>query len=117
MTTAEDAAAAIVKELAVRGDDSPGQFGFASRERVKGVLEASGWTAIEIRPVDLPCSLPAAQLPSYVTRMGPYGRVRNALDDTVRARADSAVLAALDPYIAGDQVRFTSACWLVTGVA
>jgi hypothetical protein len=40
-------------------------------------LEASGWTAIETRPVDIACSLPVVKLPTYVTRMGLYGRVRN----------------------------------------
>jgi SAM-dependent methyltransferase len=117
MTTAERAAAPIVKELAIRGDDSPGQFAFASEARVKGVLEASGWTSIEVRPVDISCSLPVATLPIYVTRMGQYGLVRDTLDETVRARADSAALAAFDAYVAGDQVRFISACWLVTAVA
>ena len=117
MTTAECAAAAIVKELEIRGDDGPGQFGFASGQRVKGILEGSGWTSIEIRPVDIACSLPVTELPTYVTRMGPYARLRNTLDETVRARADGAVLAAFGPYIAGDQVRFTSACWLATAFA
>jgi SAM-dependent methyltransferase len=117
MTTAERAAAPIVKELAMPGDDGPGQFGFASGERVKGLLEASGWTAIAIRPVDIACSLPVVELPTYVTRMGLYGRVRNTLDETVRATADSAVVAAFDSFVAGDQARFTSACWLVTALA
>jgi SAM-dependent methyltransferase len=117
MTTAERAAAPIVKELATPADDGPGQFGFASRERVKGLLEASGWTAIEIRPVDIACSVSVVELPTYVTRMGPYGRVRSTLDETVRATADSAVLAAFAPFVTGDQARFTSACWLVTAVA
>jgi SAM-dependent methyltransferase len=117
MAAAERAAAPIVKELAAQGDNGPGQFGFASGERVKGLLEASGWTAIEIRPVDIICSLPVVELPTYVTRMGPYGRVRNTLDETVRATADSAVLAAFDLFVAGDKARFTSACWLVMAVA
>jgi SAM-dependent methyltransferase len=117
MTTAERAAAPIVKELAMQGVDGPGQFGFASGERVKGLLEASGWTAITIRPVDIDCSLPVVELPTYVTRMGPYGRVRNTLDEAARATADSVVLAAFDSFVAGDQARFTSACWLVTAVA
>ena len=62
-----------------------GQFGFASPERVKGILESSGWTSIEIRPVNIACSLPVAQLPVYATRMGPYGRVRGTLDQAARA--------------------------------
>jgi len=117
MTAAERSASAVVSELARRGDDGPGQFGFASPERVKRILEASGWTSIEVCPVDVACRLPLAQLPIYVTRMGPYGRVRDTLDDAARVAADAAVLAAFDPFVAGDEVRFTSAFWRVTAVA
>ncbi len=117
MTAAERAAAPIVKELAIPGSDGPGQFAFASDTRVNGILQASGWTSIEIRPADITCSLPLAKLVDYVTRMGPYGRVRDALDGTVRAKADDAVIAAFDPYVAGTDVRIATACWLVTAVA
>jgi SAM-dependent methyltransferase len=117
MTAAERSAAAVAPELARRGDDGPGQFGFASGERVKGILAASGWTSIEVRPVDVACSLPVAQLPVYVTRMGPYGRVRGTLDETARAIADAAVLAAFDPFVVGEEVRFASAFWRVAAAA
>ncbi len=117
MTAAEQAAAVVVSELTRGGDDGPGQFGFASAERVKRVLETSGWTSIEVRPVDIACSLPAVQLPVYATRMGPYGRVRGTLDETARTMADAAVLAAFDRFVAGEQVRFTSALWRVAAVA
>lgn len=117
MTAAERAASPVAAELAGRGDDGPGQFGFASGERVTGILKASGWLSIDVRPVDVACSLPTGQLPIYATRMGPYGRVRRTLDESARATADAAVLAAFDPFVAGDQVRFTSALWQVTAVA
>ena len=116
MTAAERSASAVVGDLGRGGDDGPGQFGFASAARVKGILEASGWTSVEVRPVDVACSLPLAQLPVYVTRMGPYGRVRGTLDEAARAAADAAVLAAFDAFVAGDEVRFTSAFWRVTAV-
>jgi hypothetical protein len=80
-------------------------------------MAASGWSSIEARPVDIACSLPLAELPIYVTRMGPYGRARSTLDETARTAADAAVLSAFDPFVAGDQVRFTSAFWRVTAVA
>jgi SAM-dependent methyltransferase len=113
MTAAERSAAAMVSELGKRSDDGPGQFGFASKQRVRGILDASGWASVEIHPVDISCSLPVADLPVYVTRMGPYGRVRGALDEAARAAADAAVIAAFDPFVAGDEVRFTSAFWQV----
>ena len=87
MVAAERAAASIVKDFPVRNDDGPGQFAFASASRVEGILQAGGWTSIDIRPVDLPCSFPATELPAYVTRMGPYGRIRETLDENMRARA------------------------------
>ena len=116
MTAAERSATVVASELARRDDDGPGQFGFASAERVERILEASGWTSIEVRPVDVACSLPITELPIYVTRMGPYGRVRGTLDEAARAAADASVLAAFDPFLAGDEVRFTSAFWRVTAV-
>ena len=117
MTTADRVAAPIVQELATRRHDGPGQFAFAAKERVQSILRASGWTSIALRPVDIACTMPDAKLPLYATRMGPYGLIRDTLDATVRARADSAILAAFDPYVAGDEVRFISACWLATAVA
>jgi ubiquinone/menaquinone biosynthesis C-methylase UbiE len=117
MTAAERAAAPLVKELAMRTDGSPGQFAFASADRVKGMLHASGWTSIEIRPVDFACSVSAAELPVYVTRMGPYGLIRDTLDENLRARADAAVLAAFESYVEAEQARFICACWSVTASA
>lgn len=117
MTAAEHAVVPIVQELPAKPEGSPGQFAFASGPRVVGILQASGWSSIEVRPVDVACSLPLVKLPAYATRMGPYGLVRDSLDDLVRARADSAALAAFDRYVVRDQVRFTSACWLVTALA
>ena len=55
----------------MQGVDGPGQFGFASGERVKGLLVASGWTAITIRPVDIDCSLPVVELPTLCPSDGP----------------------------------------------
>ena len=117
MAAAERAVASVVSDFPVRNDDGPGQFAFASANRVEGILQAGGWTSIDIRPVDLRCSFPATELSAYVTRMGPYGRIRSTLDEKVRASADAAVLTAFAPYVDGDLVRFTSACWLVTARA
>jgi ubiquinone/menaquinone biosynthesis C-methylase UbiE len=117
MTAAERAALPFAQELARRADDTPGQFGLASAARIESILQASGWTSVEVRPVDIACRLAAAELPIYVTRMGPYGRLRGTLGEDVRAAADRAVLAAFDRFLAGGEVRFTSACWLVTAVA
>jgi SAM-dependent methyltransferase len=117
MTAGERAAASVVREFPIRNDGSPGQFAFASGDRVEGILQAGGWSSIAISPADFACSLSSVRLPIYVTRMGQYGLIRDTLDEKVRARADEAVFAAFDPYVKGGQVRFTCACWLVTALA
>ena len=117
MTAAERAVVSIVQELPAKPEGSPGQFAFASNTRVESILQASGWSSIDVRPVDIACSLPLVKLPIYATRMGPYGLVRGRLDDVVAARADNAVIAAFDSYVVRDQVRFTSALWMATAVA
>jgi hypothetical protein len=57
MTTAERAAAPLLPNLPARPPDAPGQFAFADRRRVHAVLEDSGWTEIDIRPIDVPRTL------------------------------------------------------------
>src|SRR5262245_31296601 len=58
MTTAERAAAPLLPELPARRPDAPGQFAFANRDRVRSILQGSGWTAIDIRPIDVACTMP-----------------------------------------------------------
>lgn len=113
MTTAERAAAPLLPDIPPRKPDAPGQFGFADPERVRRILEAGGWTDITIDPVDFPCVFPEPALLAYATRFGPLGRVLGEADEATRARVTSVVRDAFDPFVHGDEVRFTSACWQV----
>jgi SAM-dependent methyltransferase len=113
MTTAERAAAPLLPNLAPRRADGPGQFAFGSRSHVEGILARSGWHAIDIEPIDVPCSIPADQLPAYVTRLGPVGQLLPELDEHMRADVVRTVTAAFDRYIQGGHVRFTAACWML----
>ncbi|HVW67539.1 MAG TPA: class I SAM-dependent methyltransferase [Steroidobacteraceae bacterium] len=113
MTTAERAAAPLLTNLPARRPDEPGQFAFADRRRVQGILEASGWTGIDIRPVDVACTLPERELVTYFTRLGPVGRVLEQASESTRAKVIETVRAAFDPYVHGAEVRFTAACWKV----
>ena len=58
MTTAERAAAPLLPDLPPRRPDAPGQFAFADEGRVRRILEESGWADIDIRPIDVACTLP-----------------------------------------------------------
>lgn len=118
MTTAERAAAPLLPELLPgRAPEAPGQFAFAQERRVRDILRNSGWTRIEIRPVDLACRLPESALIFFLSRMGLLGQVLHKLDGQTRVRVIETARAAFEPYVQGKEVRFTSACWLVSARA
>ena len=111
MTTAERAAAPLLPNLP--GPDAPGQFAFADRRRVERILKQSGWTAIDIRPIDVPCTLAEKDLTPYLTRLGPAARAIEQMDEAARTRVIEAIRTAFDPYVVGAEVRFTAACWMI----
>jgi len=113
MTTAERAAAPLLPNLPARRPGAPGQFAFADAHRVQQILEDSGWTKIDIRPIDVTCTLPEKQLVHYLTRLGPLGLILQEADDETRAQVIETVRAAFDPYVHGAEVRFNAACWIV----
>ena len=117
MTAAERAAAPFLPEIPKRRPDEPGQFAFADRDRVYSILEKSGWSEIDIRPLDVACTLPEHELNAYIARLGPLGRVLQQLDEQKRARIIGAVRSAFDPFLRGAEVRFTAACWTVAASA
>jgi hypothetical protein len=113
MTTAERAAAPLMASIPPREPNAPGQFAFADRDRVFAILQAGGWSDIDIRPIDATCTLPEKELVGYFTRFGPLGRVIREIDDSTRMQVVSKVRAEFDPYVHGTEVRFTGACWMV----
>ena len=113
MTAAERAAAPFLPTLPPRRPDAPGQFAFANAARVHSILADGGWNGIDIRPVDVVCTLPEQELPHYLTRLGPVGGVLQDADEPTRRRVLDAVRPAFDPFIHGAEVRFTAACWMI----
>jgi len=113
MTVAEHAAAPLLPDLPARRPNAPGQFAFADRDRVRGILQDSGWSEIDIQPIDVPCAMPESALVRYFTQLGPVGRMLQQADDARRAQVVATVRPAFDPYVHGAEVRFTAACWMV----
>jgi SAM-dependent methyltransferase len=113
MTAAERAAAPFFPGMPVRRPDEPGQFAFANRDRAYAILEKSGWSEIEIKQLDVECTLPLPELMTYLSRLGPVGRMVQALDERTRTRVIEAVRGAFDPYVRGTEVRYVAACWTV----
>ncbi|MBP0622010.1 class I SAM-dependent methyltransferase [Cupriavidus consociatus] len=117
MTTAERAAAALLPNLPPRQPGGPGQFAFGDRQLVRSILEDSGWTAIDITPIDVACALPARALEDYFTNLGPVGLALRDEDAGTRARVVEVVGNAFRPYVHGQTVHFTAACWMITARA
>jgi SAM-dependent methyltransferase len=117
MTTAERAAAPLLPNLPARQPGAPGQFSFADGHRVSSILEESGWAGIDIRPIDVECTLPEKELVGYFTRLGPVGLVLQEVDVRTRAQVIDTVRTAFDPYVHGTEVRFAAACWMVSARA
>lgn len=111
MTAAERSAAHLLPQLPPRVPDEPGQFGLADRHRVQAILEQAGWHDIDIQPLDVVCSFPEAELDSYITKMGPVGRLLQTADEHTRRQVATAARAGFAPYLHNDQVRYTAACW------
>ncbi|MFD9113414.1 class I SAM-dependent methyltransferase [Streptomyces bottropensis] len=113
MTTAQRAASPLLPDLPVRRPDEPGQFAFADAVKVRRLLAESGWAGIDIRPVDVVCTLPEQELVRYFTRLGPVGMYLPGVDEQTRGRVVRTVRAAFEPFVHGTEVRFTAACWMV----
>jgi SAM-dependent methyltransferase len=117
MTTAERAAAPFLPDLPPRNPDAPGQFAFADGDRVRNILQGAGWRDIDIRHVDVVCTLARAQLDRYITRLGPVGMALSQAPDDARDRILETVRDAFAPFVEGDEVRFSAACWRVSARA
>ena len=117
MTAAERAAGPLLPDLPPRQPGAPGQFAFADVARVRQVLEQTGWTGVDAHPLDVACTFSRAELKGYVGRLGPVGVALREADEALRKKVLAAVLPAFDPWIQGDEVRFTAACWNVAARA
>jgi SAM-dependent methyltransferase len=117
MTAAERAAAPLLPALPARNPDAPGQFAFADARKARDILASSGWSGIEVLPLDLSCRFPAAALDQYLMRLGPVGLALREADEITRARVIDAVRRAFAPYVQADEVRFNAACWEIAARA
>ena len=119
MTAAATAAADVLPEGALpqRPPGAPGQFAFADPGRVRQILDGGGWRDHDLEAVDIPCVMPAADLPEYVSRLGPLSLALRGLDDAARARTLEAVLPAFDRFTEGDVVHVDIGCWVVGATA
>ncbi|MEV6280692.1 class I SAM-dependent methyltransferase [Nocardia sp. NPDC051832] len=117
MTVAERAAATLLPDLPARIPDAPGQFGLADPARTARILRESGWSEVAVDPIDVECSMPEDVLTWYFSTLGPVGMLLPSVDEQTRARVVAAVRPAFEPFVHGDRVRYTAACWMLSAHA
>ncbi|MES2723938.1 MAG: class I SAM-dependent methyltransferase [Pseudomonadota bacterium] len=112
-----EAAAPFLPPMPQSDPDAPGRWAFARPDRVRGILETSGWRDIDIVPLDVPTPIALPDLMTLSLRMGALGAMLQQADAATQAKVRTAVAERLAPYEADGLVAMSSACWLVTARA
>ena len=107
---------AMGRELPAPPAGSPGPFGLADPAYVAQVLEAAGYTDVDLAPVNSPMQLGGDIDAAYafVSTIGPVVGMLEGLGPDEQREALEALRAALDAHQTGDGVTFGSAAWLIT---
>jgi len=97
--------------------DAPGPFAFADFDRVRSILDAAGFTSIELDDLHVPVlvggGLPVDDAVAFLGEGGMGKRLLGDADAPTRDRALAAVRDALEPFASADGVCLDSAAWLV----
>jgi SAM-dependent methyltransferase len=117
MTAAARAAAPFLPPASPADPNAPGQFAFADGARVAGILEASGWSSIEVQRADIPCETSEDNLMTYVTRLGPVGAALREVDQATAEKIMASLPPAFEGFRKDGAVGFNAACWLVRALA
>jgi len=112
MTAAARAAAPLLPPAPPPDPNAPGQFAFADRSRVGAILQASGWTAVDLRRTDVACQIEERRLMDFATRLGPVGQALRQVDAPTGERVVAALRPVLGRFVTDGVARFNAACWL-----
>jgi SAM-dependent methyltransferase len=100
-------------DLPARVPNTPGPYGLADPERTRGILTDAGWREVGVRPFDAVCAMPADELMTFLTRIGPLREALAEADVERRVAVLEAVQTAAEPYVEGDRASFEAALWIV----
>jgi SAM-dependent methyltransferase len=100
-------------DLPARVPNAPGPYGLADPQRTRGILAEAGWRSVEVRPFDATCAMPADELMTFLTRIGPLREALAEADEELRAAVLDAVRTAAEPFVDGDRASFEAALWIV----
>jgi SAM-dependent methyltransferase len=98
--------------------EAPGPFSFASGDRIRGILAATGFEAIAVTPHDLVLDIADGKgleaAVEVAQTLGPMGRMLEGRSEGVRAAVAADIRAALAGVAVGDRVPLAAAIWIVT---
>lgn len=96
---------------------APGPFAFADGERVRGILDAAGFSAVDIEPTDpllrIGRGRPLDDIVHMLMQLGPAGRLLRDASADLQSRVAESIGAALRPYASDDGIAMRGAAWLV----
>jgi ubiquinone/menaquinone biosynthesis C-methylase UbiE len=115
-----EAVLAVAPELsqpAFLASAQPGPFYLSDPEKIRAILTASGFTAVDITPMEQPLHFGAAATLSdavaYALRLGPASRVVADADPALLPAFGVALESALRPYAGPNGVWLDAAAWVV----
>ncbi len=109
----------FLPEAAPTDPKAPGPFAFADDAYLAGILQAAGFSRVEIEPLTGTLRLgdDVASAMEFQTRIGPMARVLTELEGEVRDQAIDAVRKALEEHLTPDGLELGAATWLVSATA
>jgi SAM-dependent methyltransferase len=96
------------------GPEDPGPFAFADPDRVTQLLEAGGWSEVDIRSYTDEIVDDLDKRVAFSLRQGPAARVLAGAPDDLRETATARVREALADHVTGGQLRLGRSAWIVT---
>ncbi|MEM7620950.1 MAG: class I SAM-dependent methyltransferase [Pseudomonadota bacterium] len=116
MMAAKHAATPHLPELLPKEPTSPGPFSLAYPNHVHTILTKSGWTEINLEPIDLQCRFRSNDLDMFLTKLAPIGHDLETLEENIREKVSTAVRAAYEKFLDGTEVKFIASCWMISAL-
>jgi SAM-dependent methyltransferase len=107
---------AMGRELPAPPAGAPGPFGLADASYAAHVLDAAGYTDVDLTPVTEPLRVggDGADAYAFVSTIGPVKGMLEGLGPDEQREALDTLRATLDAHHSGDGVALGSAAWLIT---
>jgi SAM-dependent methyltransferase len=107
-------ALAAGRDLPPPPPDSPNPFSMSDPDRVRPLLESSGFEDVEFADVRAPMAFGATAPEAHAFIIGQLGWLVADLDEASRQAALAALLRTMQEHEGPDGVQFGSAMWIIT---